>query len=97
MRSRNMVARVNFVVFLQWPGVVGHLENRFDDAGQKLATIVAPGDVASIRSDPADGTVRPGVLLRLGFRISQASDCSALRSWARMRARSSRWEKGLAI
>jgi len=33
---------------------------------------------SDIRSDPSDGTVRPGVPLRLSFRVSQASDCAAL-------------------
>jgi protocatechuate 3,4-dioxygenase beta subunit len=33
---------------------------------------------SDIRSDPSDGTVRPGVPLRLSFRVSQAPDCAAL-------------------
>jgi protocatechuate 3,4-dioxygenase beta subunit len=33
---------------------------------------------SDIRTDPSDGSTRPGVLLRLGFRVTQASNCAAL-------------------
>jgi protocatechuate 3,4-dioxygenase beta subunit len=33
---------------------------------------------SDIRSDPSDGSVRPGVPLRLTFRVSQAASCAAL-------------------
>jgi len=33
---------------------------------------------SDLRSDPSDGTVRPGIDLRLAFRVTQASVCTAL-------------------
>jgi len=35
-------------------------------------------DRSDLRTDPADGTARPGALLRLGFVVSRAGDCSPL-------------------